>query len=80
LTAIQLGEDLIAALRKEAEKIDAQDERGTKEERKAIEQAITENKTRTNRLLDSYLDNLVDQDTYQRKVRGTFIPIHAAIR
>jgi hypothetical protein len=69
LDSIQLGERVIAALRKDAEMIDAQDERGTEEERKAVEQAITENKTRTNRLLDSYLDNLVDQDTYQRKAR-----------
>jgi site-specific DNA recombinase len=69
LDSIQLGEDLIAALRKDAEMIDAQDERGTEEELNAITQAIAENKTRTNRLLDSYLDNLVDQDTYQRKAR-----------
>ena len=69
LDSIQLGEDLIAALRKEALKSDAREERGTERERKAVEQAIAENKTRTNRLLDSYLDNLVDQDTYQRKAR-----------
>ena len=34
LASIQLGEDLIEALRKEAEKIDAEDERGTEEERR----------------------------------------------
>jgi site-specific DNA recombinase len=69
LESIQLGEEILADLREGAQEIDAQDHRGTEDERQALEQAIAENKTRVDRLLDSYLDNLIDQDTYQRKAR-----------
>jgi site-specific DNA recombinase len=69
LGSIQLGEALIADLRKEAQKVDAQEQRGTEDERRALEQAIAESKVRVDRLLDSYLENLIDRDTYQRKAR-----------
>jgi DNA invertase Pin-like site-specific DNA recombinase len=66
---IELGQDLVAELRKEAEKMDAEDEQGTEEERQALLQAIADNKSRVDRLLDSYLENLIDRDTYQHKAR-----------
>jgi hypothetical protein len=69
LRTIELGQDLVAELRKEAEKMDAEDEQGTEEERQALVQAIADNKSRVDRLLDSYLENLIDRDTYQRKAR-----------
>jgi site-specific DNA recombinase len=69
LRSIELGEELIEALKAEAAKIDAKEERGTEEERRVLEQAIAENKARVDRLLDSYLENLIDRDTYERKAR-----------
>jgi len=69
LQSIQLGEEVLADVRDGAKELDAQDRKATEQERLELEQAIAENKARVDRLLDSYLENLIDRDAYQKKAR-----------
>jgi hypothetical protein len=70
LSTIEVGPGLIEGLVKESRILDEQQGAGTEEERRTLKQAIQENSSRTDRLLDSYLENLIDDNTGQISQEG----------
>jgi site-specific DNA recombinase len=69
LATIEIGPDILEALVEESRLLDEEQAGGSEAERQALEGAVAENRAKTDRLLDSYLENLLDKDTYQRKAR-----------
>lgn len=69
LGTIEIGPDILAALLQESRLLDEKEARGGEEERRGLQRAIEENRAKTDRLLDSYLEGTVDKDTYQTKAR-----------
>ena len=67
LASIEIGPDLIAALVEESRLLDQEAQQGNDRERESLERAIGENDRKAGRLLDSYLEGIVDADTYRRK-------------
>jgi hypothetical protein len=67
LASIEIGPEIIAALVEESRLLDAQAAKGTGAEQESLERAIAENDTRAGRLLDSYLEGVVDAGAYRRK-------------
>jgi site-specific DNA recombinase len=69
LASIEIGPDILEALVQESRLLDEAEAGGCEAEREGLERAIAENRAKTDRLLDSYLENLLDKDGYQRKAR-----------
>jgi hypothetical protein len=57
----------VAALGKDSRLLDEQEEQGSEEKRRMVERGIREYWAKTDRLLDAYLDGLLDEDAYRRK-------------
>jgi hypothetical protein len=60
---------VIESLVEESRRRDEEEERGESSEREALREALKANREKTDRLLDSYLEGLLDKETYQRKGR-----------
>jgi site-specific DNA recombinase len=69
LASIELPEDIIQALVEESRLLDEEEARGESSAREVLRQAIAENREKTDRLLDGYLEKLIDKETYQRKAQ-----------
>jgi site-specific DNA recombinase len=69
LATIEIGPHVVEALVNESLILDEKAARTFDEERAALEQVIQENRAKSDRLLDSYLEGLLDKDAYQRKGR-----------
>jgi site-specific DNA recombinase len=69
LGRIEIGPAILENLVEESLALDAELGAGAKEEQAGVKRAITENKARTDRLLDAYLDGTVDKDAYYGKSR-----------
>ncbi len=67
LSSIEIGPDIIAALVEESRLMDREAQQGSDAEQKSLEQAVCENDRKAGRLLDSYLEGLVDAATYRHK-------------
>ena len=69
LASIELGEDIIEALVAESRILDDEEARGESGERDALQEAIRANREKTDRLLDGFIDGIVEKGTYQQKAR-----------
>jgi site-specific DNA recombinase len=69
LGTIEIAPKVLAGLVKESRLLDEQAGSGYEEEREGLERAIAENRAKTDRLVDSYLEGVLDKEAYQRKAR-----------
>jgi len=67
LAEIELGPDLVQALVDESRARDQAGAKGGEEERRDMERMLDENSRRAGRLLEAYLDAILDAETYRRK-------------
>jgi site-specific DNA recombinase len=70
LATIEIGPDILEALVQDSRLLDEQEGAGSEEERRGLERVIAENRAKVDRLLDSYLEGLLDKDAYQIKARA----------
>jgi DNA invertase Pin-like site-specific DNA recombinase len=69
LATIEIGPEVLQSLVEESRLLDEQQGRDGSSALAALEDALAENRGKTDRLLDSYLDGIINQDTYQRKAK-----------
>lgn len=67
LAEIEIGPDLVEALLGESRLLDQTEGRGTEREREELERLLAENDRRAGRLLEAYLDGVLDSETYKKK-------------
>ena len=67
LASIEIGPDIIAALVEESRVLDQQAAQGSDAEKTSLERAIAETDQKAGRLLDTFLEGIVDAETYRRK-------------
>lgn len=69
LGSIELSEGVIESLVEESRLLDEDEAKGESSARDVLRQAIKENREKTDRLLDGYLEKLIDKETYQHKAQ-----------
>jgi site-specific DNA recombinase len=67
LATIEISPETIAELVEDSRSLDEAEDGSRETERAGLERAISDVRQKTDRLLDSYLEGVLDKDTYQRK-------------